>query len=189
MTIAEVMPNWNSNGLFVRLGQQIPWDTMGVSLDLAYIARSGDKTISPIVKKLLINNVIDDNALNSIVSALLVLYKNDWVRLQQALKEEYNPIENYAMVETTTPRVATTTTTSATNNIYGFNSNVGVPTNDADNTTRMEQEGENILERTGNIGVTTSQQMLESEYELRKKHYFEQVFRDVDNFLTLKIYD
>lgn len=44
------------------------------------------------------------------------------------------------------------------------------------------------LTRRGNIGVTTSQQMLESEYELRKRHFFEQVFADIDKALTIPIY-
>lgn len=41
------------------------------------------------------------------------------------------------------------------------------------------------LTRKGNIGVTTSQQMLESEYELRKRNYFNYVFECVDEILTI----
>lgn len=44
------------------------------------------------------------------------------------------------------------------------------------------------LKRHGNIGVTTSQQMIESELELRKKFFFEIVFRDIDHYLTLAVY-
>lgn len=44
------------------------------------------------------------------------------------------------------------------------------------------------LKRHGNIGVTTSQQMIESELELRKKFFFEIVFKDIDNYLTLAVY-
>lgn len=45
------------------------------------------------------------------------------------------------------------------------------------------------MTRQGNIGVTTSQQMLESEYELRKRNYFRDVvFADLDKLLTLNIY-
>lgn len=42
--------------------------------------------------------------------------------------------------------------------------------------------------RKGNIGVTTSQKMIESERDLWFWSYFEKVFTDVDNILTLKIY-
>lgn len=44
------------------------------------------------------------------------------------------------------------------------------------------------LTRSGNIGVTTSQQMAQSEIELRKWLYYESVFNDIDNVLTLSIY-
>lgn len=45
------------------------------------------------------------------------------------------------------------------------------------------------LTRAGNIGVTTSQQMLESEVVLRNKYKFwDIVFADLDSLLTLPIY-
>lgn len=49
-------------------------------------------------------------------------------------------------------------------------------------------QNERTLERSGNIGVTTTQQMAQSEIELRKWLYFESVFKDIDNILTLSIY-
>lgn len=49
-------------------------------------------------------------------------------------------------------------------------------------------DGERTLTRSGNIGVTTSQQMLQSEIELRKWLYFNSVFNDIDTILTLSIY-
>lgn len=44
------------------------------------------------------------------------------------------------------------------------------------------------LTRKGNIGVTTSQQMLQSERELWQWNFFETVFADVDKIIALKIY-
>lgn len=44
------------------------------------------------------------------------------------------------------------------------------------------------LRRSGNIGVTTSQQMAQSEIELWKWLYFEDVFKDLDKILTLETY-
>lgn len=44
------------------------------------------------------------------------------------------------------------------------------------------------LTRHGNIGVTTSQQMIESEIELRRHNYFDIIFKDIDNILTLSVY-
>lgn len=44
------------------------------------------------------------------------------------------------------------------------------------------------LTRSGNIGVTTSQQMLESSLELWKWNYFSDIFRDVDSIFTITTY-
>ena len=54
------------------------------------------------------------------------------------------------------------------------------------NYTETTREGEDTITRSGNIGVTTSQQMLGSEYELRQKHnFFDYVFNCVDEVLTI----
>lgn len=42
--------------------------------------------------------------------------------------------------------------------------------------------------RSGNIGVTTSQQMLESELEIRKYDFYVSVFEDIDKVLTIPVY-
>lgn len=44
------------------------------------------------------------------------------------------------------------------------------------------------IEKSGNIGVTTSQQMINSELELRMNNLFDRVFKDIDKVLTIGIY-
>lgn len=44
------------------------------------------------------------------------------------------------------------------------------------------------LTRAGNVGVTTTQQMLQSEFELWKWNFFTQVFEDTDKYLALSVY-
>lgn len=59
------------------------------------------------------------------------------------------------------------------------------------NTTNVldgDKESLRTLARSGNIGVTTSQQMLQSEIDLRKWLYYQSVFNDIDSILTLSIY-
>ena len=46
----------------------------------------------------------------------------------------------------------------------------------------------NTLNRKGNIGVTTSQKMITEELELRKYILLDEVFNDICNELTLRIY-
>ena len=56
--------------------------------------------------------------------------------------------------------------------------------------TRTEREtGKRTLTRSGNIGVTTSQQMLESEIKLWEWNFYETVFKDVDTVLTVPKYN
>lgn len=72
----------------------------------------------------------------------------------------------YTGKDTTTNNLTDTTTynnTMETNVTYGHN---------IDNTTTYDT----LLKRSGNIGVTTSQQMIESEYLLRLKHSLIELF-------------
>ena len=61
-------------------------------------------------------------------------------------------------------------------------------THNTADTTDQTRDIERELTRSGNIGVTTSQQMLQSEIELRKWLYYQSVFNDIDTILTLSIY-
>lgn len=263
-----------------------PWLDKASLLDIEYIGNhSGDKTVSPLIDKFIEDNSVLTNPFiltsdQRIVLAdiLLTKYRNKWSRLYAVESAEYNPIENYSMVEEETPDISrrrqvsndyeerdvksfdrditreeratddfsetdTTTTktdytvstdTETASDIYGFNSNSPVPSNEAngnstvhttgaenDNvvTTGREKVGGMIstetadgdanketnvhtqagyveetetgtreLTRSGNIGVTTSQQMLESEIALWEWNFYETVFNDVDSVLTIPVY-
>jgi len=71
----------------------------------------------------------------------------------------------------------------------------GKSTTDLQNGTNSNTDSHNItktidrsLTRSGNIGVTTTQQMIESEREVAMFNFFETVFADIDKYLALKIY-
>lgn len=115
---------------------------------------------------------------------------------------------------TDTPDITRTSNGSndSAGSLYGFNSTSAVPSDEANGTsqstdketgtvtsngtengtnTRTDNLKETItheLTRSGNIGVTTSQQMIESELELRKKQFYNIMIRDIINFLCLPIY-
>ena len=58
-------------------------------------------------------------------------------------------------------------------------------------TTDMSQDSVtngHTLTRSGNIGVTTSQQMLESELNIRSYRFFEHIFSDIDSVIALSVY-
>lgn len=113
-----------------------------------------------------------------------------------------------------TGTVSDSGTNSTDTGVFGFNSTEDVPSDTASGTnsnqetrnlTRTEtpnisevetgtdsgtESGEHsrTLTRRGNIGVTTSQQLLQSEIELWQWSFFNQVFEDLDRVLTLQVY-
>lgn len=98
-------------------------------------------------------------------------------------------------VTTTYNSVADTDSRKDTyNNIADTDTRKDTYNNIADTDTRKElynnikDTGSHSLTRSGNIGVTTTQQMAESEIEYRRHLYFEMVFTDIDKLLTLPIY-
>ena len=91
------------------------------------------------------------------------------------------------------------TTVHGDNGIFGFNSGgtSSNPTNDNDGTTTVTGDGDKNTQndkgnedttRSGNIGVTTSQQMLDSEIKLRQFNFINQMFVDIDKILCLSMY-
>lgn len=95
---------------------------------------------------------------------------------------------------------------TSNNQLWGFNSTdsvnsdkqTGDTTRDVESTVdnthkNTDRETKDItsdrtLKRSGNIGITTSQQMIESERQLWLWNFFESVFSDIDKILVLKIY-
>ena len=51
------------------------------------------------------------------------------------------------------------------------------------------REETETTQRSGNIGVTTTQQMMEAERNLWLWNFFDQVYKDIDSVLSLPIYD
>lgn len=155
---------------------------------------------------------------NNIIS-FIAASKDNYTRLMDALTAEYNPIENYNMIEfsgsaskvsdtkstpgtvTSTSKVAPynddnqdlqQTVTSATQSTAGF-----------DNATQSMQwasgddfgatpQGNSVAmskhTRTGNIGVTTSQQMLQQELELRADSIVDKFLEEAANTCLLAVW-
>lgn len=237
--LIEVFPDWMTNGLFIRLGGIFPdleWArNRGSELDFLYFGNhSGDKETSPLIDKITERNggVVSPEMVTVLSNVIYTKYGVTWDKLYKVLSEQYNPIENYSMVEEETPNITRTETPNVTktnttteqrnvevttdadsnNKVYGFNSTSAVPQSETSNGstvttksdadknvvtetgtetgTRTETEtGNRRLTRSGNIGVTTSQQMLESEIKLWEWSFYETVFKDVDKILTSPLYN
>ena len=200
------------HGIFTALrkygASKITWLTVDIAstLDVEYYLNfSGDKNISKMFNLLIETiekqTITDDNiqsAVNMLASIIINKFADKWNRLYNAyVQEEYQPLENYKMVESGTDKESTKITNSQETNGkgYGFNSPSAV--NVADNTQQSTTQGaldDNVKQhnftRSGNIGVTTSQQMLQSELDLRNNYdFFNHIFIDVDSILCSLYYN
>lgn len=183
------------------------------------LEHSGDKKISNYYGRLIAlqdDETIED-ALQLVAKNITLTYSDKWNKLYSAMVDsDYNPLENYDMTQVETPDVTkektidvkTKMTTSSSGDsstgVYGFNSPTSVPTTENDASTEVTVEGNNLdnvshdletetgtreLTRHGNIGVTTSQQMLESEIQLRSNNNFVMMLlNDVTKILCISVY-
>ena len=107
-----------------------------------------------------------------------------------------------------------TTTDTSTRGVYGYNSVNDVPsdtdsgsgtsqnteTRDLSGTRNIEQSGEDVttridneeydysVDKTGNLGFITTQELIRREFDIWAITFFERVFKDIDDFIALKIY-
>ena len=227
MKLIDVFPDaLTGSGIFDALNTyNVPWktDISSISLDLEYFGNvSGDKTVSPLIRKLSVNGVLSSSAIAKIAQSLYNMHGLRWTKLWNTYQLEYDPIQNYNMTEimsdddtvTTYGRTHSKTGTEVDDrnridddkeSVYGFNSSDASDSDESnrtindDNThtynvsdtdTGSDRQSHSYeLTRSGNIGVTTSQQMIESERALWMWRYFyDVVFPDVDKMLTISIY-
>lgn len=200
------------HGIFSALYEygvsKITWLTedMKNMLDIEYYLNfSGDKNISKMfnllietLEKQAIESDYIQSAVNMLANIIINKFADKWNRLYSAyVQEQYQPLDNYKMVESGTDKESTKiSNTQETNGKgYGFNSSTAV--NVADNTQQSTTQGaldDNVKQhnftRSGNIGVTTSQQMLQSELDLRNNYdFFNHIFIDVDSILCSLYYN
>lgn len=269
MILNDVFPAWMlGKGVFELVGKlvEFPWhgdaNITDKGLDFDYHGNhSGRKTASPLLQVLADNNVVSQDDVSVLAEVIKSEYLMRWSKLWDTLTFQYNPIENYSMIEEGTDTTVgedsgttsnttkygktetrtnentskttygrteereETATENAKNALYGFDS--ADPTDDSsrdvegntntttetggsdsvtgngtdsmttggqdDNSTTSKNDSKSTLThrltRSGNIGVTTSQQMLQSEREVWKYQYFQDVFADVDKILVLNIYE
>lgn len=97
---------------------------------------------------------------------------DNWTRIKAALDAEYDPISNYDRHETWTDEGSSTSsqTTGTERKVAGWNT---APATETAEAVDSSGEGESTSSNTrtgrayGNIGVTTNQQMIEAELQLR----------------------
>ena len=160
------------------------------NFDLLYIAHSGDKYIS----KLGILSYDEDfmqpgDRSKDIADLIILKFGSNWDKLYYALLQDYDPISNYDRTEHEEMNSKIKNNTSVKR--YGFNTASDSPVGDNDmesETSGLKDDNYRDSHTYGNIGVTSTQQLLESEFELRKRNLLDVIFNDIDTMLCLKIY-
>lgn len=240
--LIECIPDIDVNGIFRALydlyGEELDWLNDYEYLDLNYFGNiSGKKSVAPIIETFLEldeTEILDVGRVHRLAHIIYGLYHEKWNHYYALLQAQYNPIENYSMLEQETPNLkhtekvsddyevtdtrkvstdlTTYTDTATTGSGYGFNSDASVDLNDnsgsqrtnvsGDGNSNIEENthsqtgsiestetGNRTLTRSGNIGVTTTQQMMTQELEFWKWTFYDSVFKDVDSVLTIPLYD
>lgn len=180
------------------------------STDYEYIfSRSGDKYISNYVSKLydfykkLYPTDTDAETigklLENIGGSMYNKFMQNWVKLYDAMFADYNPIQNYDSTEEITrsgdDKVSVNTDTKQTQKVSAFNTSALVDNSEVDasglasnNYSKTDYNSKVKTTRYGNIGVTTSQQMIESEITLRKTKFIDLMFDDIDTLFVSNLY-
>lgn len=173
-----------------------------------YYFHSGDKFLTRLARYWLEASADLASFFAFIAKSAVAHYGVNWKAIVEAyFNTSYAPLENYSMTEKRTPDLEETTKvetdfkTTQTNSAeaYGFNSSDPVGTNGTESVTSgtrvnniqdvtKSNTGTDTTTRSGNIGVTTSQQMLQSELEVRKFDFWESVFNDLDRILCQLVY-
>ena len=185
------------------------WDSStGAMLDAMFLNQhSANREVTEWVNALATAN--DDNKLSAANIAMLAnmiwaKYSRAWTQYFDYLESEYNPITNYDMVEVETPDItrsiesSQTSDVTTTNSRNTFNSATMVDTDssntsgDSESNAQSSEEtetGTRTLTRSGNIGVTTTGQILDIDSKFWSNwNYIDSMFKDVDKFITNGIY-
>ena len=100
----DVFPDWLTGaGIFATLQTfPVPWKNENISgaLDIEYHGNvSGEKIISPLVEKIRSGDTLTNAEKTMLATSILAIYGVNWGKQWETLEFEYNPIENYSMVE------------------------------------------------------------------------------------------
>lgn len=183
----------STSGIFhalkgIATGESFEWLDNDEYLDITYyVSHSGEKYAS----RFYLTMLEHDKTISDIANIIFNKFSDKWKRIYDAIMMEYNPINNYDMVENEKVNSKITSTVGTDNKTYGFGSTTAAPTDEGASTSTIEglkDDNFRELTRSGNIGVTTSAQLLAGELEVRKNIFIDIVMNDIDTIMCLKLY-
>ena len=127
----EVFSDWITSGIFTALNDyDVPWKNDNITdLDIEYFGNiSGDKTISPLVRKLLDvdgSETLSNDRIAQLANIIYGLNSVNWQKEYNTLTFDYNPISNYDMIETESVSGETSSETTSTGTVGNVVTNTG----------------------------------------------------------------
>jgi hypothetical protein len=129
-------------------------------------------------KQLIIDKIVMDNAelplvytrpdfMRTMLRTWALVQQNTFRRIWEALTEDYNPLHNYDRHEEWDD------SGDATTGVVGYNDPAFTDANRVESATKRRGHA------YGNIGVTTSAQMLAEEIDVRTTHNYAQIISDM----------
>ena len=120
-----------------------------------------------------------------------------WERIYKAVTAEYNPLENYNRKETWADTdigsASGSSNATSTNKVVGYNDTAftnhdqNTGTGSSNSSSRLESRHNGTV--SGNIGVTTSQEMLEQELDVAPRtDIYSYIVRSFKNRFCLMVY-
>lgn len=165
-----------NGGIFTALNNlNVPWknDVTASSLDLEYYFNiSGQKTISPLLRKILgTGETLTPANLVSLSNVIYNMFGRNWEEIYATMNYEYDPLVNYDMTESESATIDTTDETSHTGTVgnsstesatgsgsgstesglYGFNSATAVNDSESETTTSNTNSVTGSNTRTDNL--------------------------------------
>ena len=106
----DVLPTGiTGSGIFTSLNtiNPLPWsedeNISNIALDIEYFGNiSGGKIVSPLIDRIVEGETVSSSELTKISNIIISMYYHKWGKLYDTLNFEYNPIENYDMLEVMT---------------------------------------------------------------------------------------
>ena len=115
---------------------------------------------------------------------------HSWERMAVALFEDYNPLHNFDRYEESTDDENTNNigNTNSVNTVNGYNGDAEHDRQKMEAKSETKRGNKHKARLYGNIGVTTSAQMLEGELEIRKQDLISIIVREFKENFCIMVY-
>ena len=113
-----------------------------------------------------------------------------WERMATALFEDYNPLHNFDRYEDSTDdeNIASTGRADSVNTVNGYNGDAEHDRQKTEGKSETKRGNKHNAHLYGNIGVTTSAQMLDGELEIRKQDLISIIVQEFKENFCIMVY-